>query len=198
MSDPKRLNHSSQHQRRLRRSWLTQSSTPDESALGRIVTFARDHINLFLVCRDVRNHSLVIGDQPLALTRPWSAQPRRLPYPITSAISALYRLESMAATLRQCRSPSATLRVASALCGERGVASPGSRYGTQVWVARGKEKNHVQDHHRDQPWSRPLPTAILGRCADGLRRQAGCAVDIDVRSALEPRQRKQGSGESWR
>jgi hypothetical protein len=61
MSDPKRLNHSSQHQRRLRRSWLTQSSTPDESALGRIATFARDHINLFLVCSDVRNHSPVIG-----------------------------------------------------------------------------------------------------------------------------------------
>ena len=32
------------------------------SAVGRIVTFAKDHIDLFLVCGDVRNHAFVVGD----------------------------------------------------------------------------------------------------------------------------------------
>ena len=37
---------------------------------------------------------------------------------------------------------------------------------------------------------------LVGSCADGLRRQTGRPVDLDFRPVVEPRQRKQGPGES--
>ena len=45
---------------------------------------------------------------------------------------------------------------------------------------------------------RPISVARIGRRADGLRRQTRRSVHVDIRPVVEPRQRKQGSGESRR
>ena len=41
-----------------------------------------------------------------------------------------------------------------------------------------------------------LRGTLVGSSADGLRRQTRRAIDLDFRPVVEPRQRKQGPGES--